>query len=201
MNRPYDHLALQLTAAACFALLATSSAHADIYRCVDSAGEITYGDSPCADAAMSANITELVGACTTSECEAQIERARASAEERLRAERAALGEMQDRRLRAEELDLQRRLQLQQDQLNSLETQLAAQRAADSGIYYPTYPLYPGIDYPGYARPGFGRDLRPGHRPCTGSFCAPRPDRTARSRAPYREPAVNVIAPGPFRRPR
>jgi hypothetical protein len=197
MHRPLDHLAVQLIGTACLAWLAAGPVHADIYRCVNAGGEVTYGDAPCPGEAMSSNITEAVGACTTAECEAQVERARASAEERLRAERAALSEMQERRLRAEELDLQRRLQMQQDQLNSLEGQLAAQRAADSGVYYPAYPLYPGVDYPGFGRLGFGRDLRPGPRPCNGSFC-PRFDRTPRARAPFQEPAVNVIAPGPFR---
>jgi hypothetical protein len=196
MHRPLDHLAAQLAGAACLALLAASAAHADIYRCVNFGGDVSYGDAPCPGEAMSSNITESVGACTTTECEAQVEGARASAEERLRAERAALNEMQDRRLRAEELDLQRRLQMQQGQLDALEGQLAAQRAADSGVYYPAYPLYPGADYFGGVRPGFGRHVKPGHRPCIGSFCAPRPDRTPRARAPFREPAVNVIAPGP-----
>jgi hypothetical protein len=149
---------------------------------------------------MSSNITESVGACTTAECQAQVERARASAEERLRAERAALSEMQERRMRAEELDLQRRVQMQQDQLNTLESQLAAERANNyGGVYYPSYPLYSGFGYPGFGQPGFDGDLRPKHRPCAGSFCGPRFDRTPRARAPFREPAVNVIAPGPSRR--
>jgi hypothetical protein len=123
-----------------------------------------------------------------------MERARASAEERLQAERAALNEMLEQRLRAEELDLQRRLQLQHlERLEILEQQLAAQRAADSGVYYPSYPWYPG-----YGEPGYGK---PGRRPCTGPGCGARPDRPGTRPPAPKEPSVNVIAPGPSRTPR
>jgi hypothetical protein len=197
MNPPPICLAVNFAGAACLALLMSGTVHADIYRCIDSGGDVTYSDSPCPGEAMSSNITESV-ACTTAECQAQAERARASAEERLRAERAALNEMQDRRMRAEELDLQRRLQMQQDQIDKL----TAERASDAGVYYPAYPLYPGVGYQDFGRPGFDGDLRPGHRPCAGSFCPPRPNRVGpRARVPFQEPAVNVIAPGPFRRSR
>lgn len=146
---------------------------------------------------MSANITDAVQACTTPECQAQLEQARASAEERLRAERAALSEMQDRRLRAEALDLQRRLQLQQDRLESLEAELSAQRAADSGIYFPAYPLHLGLTNPGFGRRD--RHWLQGKQPCVGAQCAPRPGGPGLQRRHQREPVTNVVAPGPFRK--
>jgi hypothetical protein len=194
MNQPHAYLVAARIAGAIGVAVLAAPAHADIFRCVDPAGEVSYSDMPCpAGHALSANITESVQACTTPECQAQMERARASAEERLRAERAALNDMQDRRLRTEELDLQRQLQLQQmDRLETLEAQLAAQRAADSGVYYPGYPLYPG----GFGDPGFGKA---GHRPCAGAACGSRPERRPGAhRKAFREPSVNVIAPGPRR---
>jgi hypothetical protein len=191
------HLATLRAACAAGLALVCAAAHADIYRCVAPDGEVSYRDSACtAGDAMSANITDLVQSCSTQECQDDLERARATAEERLRAERAALIEMQDRRLQAERQDLERRLQLQQlNHLQSLEAQLAAQRTADSGVYYPAYPLYPGsAAYPGYADPGFGH---PGFKPCKGALCAQKPG-THRNRV-RKEPAVSSIAPGPSRR--
>jgi hypothetical protein len=194
MHRPPVRLAvLRTLCAAGLAVLTIAAARADIYRCVDPAGAVTYGDTPCpSGAAMSSNITDAVS-CTTAECQAQLERARASAEERLRAERATLGEMQDRRLKAEELDLQRRLMMQHDRLEA-----QTQRTADGGgAYYPAYPLYSGVGYPGYGDGDwFGQK-----RNCRGSVCAPRLDHTGLSRGKQflREPMVDSIAPGPVRR--
>jgi hypothetical protein len=194
MDRPLARLAvLRTVCAAGLAVLTITAARADIYRCVDAAGDVTYGDVPCpSGGAMSSNITDAVS-CTTSECQAQLERARASAEERLRAERATLSEMQDRRLKAEELDLQRRQLMQHDRLEA-----QAQRTADGGgAYYPAYPLYSGVGYPGYGDGGWlGQN-----RPCRGSVCAPRLDHMGLSRGKHvlREPVVDTIAPGPVRR--
>lgn len=179
---------------------ALAPAHAAIFRCVDPAGDVSYRDSPCPDSAsMSANITDAVQACVTPECQAQLEQARASAEERLRAERAVLTEMQERRMRTEALDLQRRLQQQQERMQSLEAELHAQRTADSGVYFPGYPLFPGafdID-----RGRGDRYWLTGKRPCVGAQCTPRPGGAGVKRRHHREPVVNVIAPGPFRRHR
>ena len=79
MNQPPIYLAVNFAGAACLALLMSGTVHADIYRCIDSGGDVTYSDSACPGEAMSSNITESV-ACTTAECQAQAERARASAE-------------------------------------------------------------------------------------------------------------------------
>jgi hypothetical protein len=189
MHPPQIILAALRTCAGGIAFLACTTAGADIYRCIAPGGETSYRDSPCAaEDAMSANITELVQACSTQECQDDRERARASAEERLQAERAALNEMQDRRLRAEQHELERRMQLEQlDRLQSLETQLAMQRAADSGVYYPGYPLYPGAGYPGYGGAGY---YHPGIKPCKGVQCAQKPGlRNAHRRHFRKEPAV------------
>jgi hypothetical protein len=200
MTRSTAQFAALRTACALGVLLfGATAAHADIYRCVDPEGNVSYGDSPCAPGdAMSANITESVQACSTAECQTQMERARAAAEERLRAERAALTEMQDRRLKAEELDLQRKLQLQQlDRMQMLESQ----RAADGGGgYYPAYPLYGGVGYPGYGGGWLGSNWLTGQRPCRGAVCANLPNRPGL--APYvrrlKEPVVSSFVPGPHR---
>jgi hypothetical protein len=191
MHPPQIILAALRTSAGLVAFLACTTSGADIYRCIAPGGETSYRDSPCAaEDAMSANITELVQACSNQECQDDRERARASAVERLQAERAALSEMQDRRLRAEQHELERRLQLEQlDHLQSLEAQLAVQRAADSGVYYPSYPLYPGAGYPGYGGAGH---FHPGIKPCKGVLCAQKPGFPNAHRRPFRkEPAVRT----------
>jgi hypothetical protein len=188
------------------ALLAAGTAHAEIYRCVDPAGDTTYQDAPCGVRdAMAANITELVQACTTQECRAQLALAREQAEERLRADRAALSEMQERRVRGEELDLQRRQQAQQfERVRAYESQLAAAQAgAGGGTYYPGYPLYPGSGYPDYGRPGhrlpgYPPDYWLPQGPCVGAACTPSWLKPGVAPRPYREPVTSFTAAG--RRP-
>ena len=201
MNRFAARSALQLAGAACLALLAIGFARGDIYRCVDADGDVSYRDSPCGGAALSSNITESVGACTTAECEAQLASARAAAEDRLRAERATLSEMENRRLRSEEIDLQRRLQRQQGRAR--EARLASEQVATGGIWYPAYPLYPGADYPGYGRHGDPGYRLPG-RPCVGAVCRPgvNPPSDAKARRPpYREAPTSFTLPRPAPPPR
>jgi hypothetical protein len=212
MYRPSVALAIRILPAA--AILAAGAAHAEIYRCVDAGGDTTYQDAPCgAGHSMAANITELVQSCTTQECQAQLVRAREQAEERLRADRAALSEMQERRLHSEEIDLQRRQQSQQfERMRTYEAQLAAQQGADGGVYYPAYPLYPGAGYPGYGYPDYGR---PGHGrpgqdgggywlpgvPCVGAACpTPSPYRQAPYAHKRREPVTSFTAAGQRPRP-
>jgi hypothetical protein len=164
-----------------------AAAAADIYRCVSPEGSTTYSDSPCpGSAAQSANVTELIGACSTAECQARREQARAAAAARLQEEKAMVRQMQEHRLQAEALDLDRRVRL--ETLRQLSALDAAQRDVSSDVYYPTYPLY------GYGH-GFGRRFdRPG---CKGMQCGPVPDPRPsgrHSRSHRGEPSVSVINP-------
>jgi hypothetical protein len=177
---------IQLALACGLALPA--AAVADVYRCVSPEGSTTYTDSPCPDsAAKSANVTELIGACTSAECQARREQARAAATARLREEEAMVQQMQEHRLKAEALDLDRRVRLETlRQLSALDT---AQRDVSSDLYYPDYPVYPVYGY------GFGRRFdRPG---CKGMHCGTFPGRPPfgrHSRSHRGEPSVSVINP-------
>jgi hypothetical protein len=153
------------------ALALAAPAAADIYRCVSPAGDTSYSDSPCpGSAAISANVTELIGTCSTAECEVQREQARVAALARVEEEKALVQQMQEHRLKVEALDLDRRMQA--ETLQRLEALDAAQREMSSGVYYPAYPLSPGYGVgPGYGF-GHGHGLgfgfnRPG---CKGVHC-------------------------------
>jgi len=128
------------------ALALPCAAPADIYRCAGADGRTTYSDSPCPRTEASTNITERVQACTTPECEAQLERARAAAQARLAEEKAAVQQMQEQRRQAEAAELEQRIRL--EQLRRQAALDVAQQEAASGAYvpaypYPVYPLYPG----------------------------------------------------------
>ncbi len=175
----------QLTLACVLALPAAAAA--DVYRCVSPEGSTTYTDSPCPGSAKSANVTELIGACTSAECQARREQARAAAAARLQEEKAMVRQMQEQRLKAEALDLDRRVRL--ETLRQLSALDAAQRDVSSDLYYSDYPVYPAYGY------GFGRRFdRPG---CKGMHCGPFPGRPpfGRHPRPHRgEPSVSVINP-------
>jgi hypothetical protein len=110
---------------------------------------------------MSANVTELTGACTSAECQARREQARAAAASRLREEKAMVQQMQEHRLKAEALDLDRRVRL--EALRRLSALDAAQRDELRRITRPTRCI------PVTVRPGF----RPG---CKDAPVLPRPAR-------------------------
>ncbi|HEY7760048.1 MAG TPA: DUF4124 domain-containing protein [Burkholderiales bacterium] len=177
---------IQLALACGLALPA--AAEADIYRCVSPQGSTSYSDSPCpGSATMSANVTELIGACTSPECQARREQARATAAARLQEEKAMVRQMQEHRLKAEALDLDRRVQL--ETLRQLSALDSAQRDVSSDLYYPGYAVFPAYGY------GFGRGFdRPG---CKGMRCGrfPGPRPSGRHPRSYRgEPSVSVINP-------
>jgi hypothetical protein len=177
---------IQLALACGLALPAVAAA--DIYRCVSPDGSTTYSDSPCpGNAAMSSNVTELIGACNSAECEAQREQARAAAQARLQEEKAMVQQMQEHRLQVEALDLDRRVRL--EALRRLSALDSAQRDSSSGVYYPAYPAY--RLFPGY---GFGPGFQPG---CKGVHCGPFPPPRPPGRQPKAhrlEPPVSVINP-------
>jgi len=168
------------------------AATADIYRCVGVDGRTTYSDSACPRSATATNVTGQVQACTTPECEARREQARASAKARLAEDRLAARQMQEQRLKAEAADLDRRIKLE-----ALRRQTALDVAPQqdvSGIYapaypYPAYPLYPGYGQVGrWDRPGC-KDLvcGPGARPL------PYPPRA--ERMPNNRPTSLIDPPG------
>lgn len=171
----------RLTRLAMLASLALpAAATADIYRCVGADGRTTYSDSPCPRSAAATNVTGQVQACTTPECEAQREKARAAAQARLIEDKAAAQQMQEQRIKAEAADLERRIRVE-----ALRRQTAvdlAQQEAVSGVYAPAYP-YPAYPlYPGYGQ--VGRWDGPG---CKDLVCGPvarplpYPPRAARAR--------------------
>ena len=152
-------------------LLTPAAVWGEIYRCISPEGDTTYSDSRCPkSSAMSADVTEAVGACTTAACEAQHQRAWTAAQERLRADQAALAQMQEQRLKTEQLYMEQRFRSEQlRRMSSLEEQ---QQAALGGVYWPTYPLSPSSGY--WLRDGRGWD-RPGwDRPGCGPNCGVRP---------------------------
>jgi hypothetical protein len=168
-----------------------AAAAADIYRCVSPEGSTTYSDSPCpGSTARSANVTELVGACTSAECQARRQAAHAAAVARVQEEKALVRQMQEHRLQVEALDLDRRVRL--EELRQLSALDAAQREMSSGVYYPSYPLYSGYGYGYGSRRGFDR---PGCK--KGMHCGPFPGprHSGRHSRPLRgEPSVSVINP-------
>jgi hypothetical protein len=146
----------RLTRLAMLASLALpAAASADVYRCVGADGRTTYSDSPCPRSASATNVTGQLQACTTPECEAQREKARAAAQARLAEDKAAAQQMQEQRLKAEAADIERRIRL--EALRQQSAFDSAQQEAVSGVYAPAYP------YPAYSLdPGYGRPLYPGY---------------------------------------
>ena len=102
-------LAALLVAAS--ALLASSSAYADVFRCVDGAGRSVYIDRPCPSGSRAEDVITAAKVCGSADCLERGERKREEAQqERARVEReqmAALRAEQERRLRAQE-EAQRR---------------------------------------------------------------------------------------------
>ncbi len=179
-----DRLILRLAMGAVGFAAPAAAVHADIYRCIAGDGQVMYSDSPCPQgAAMASNITEAVQACTTPECAAQQERARAAAEERLRNERAMLNEMQERRLRSEALDLDMRVRRQE--LLRLQSMDATGARGDTSTYFPSVPL----PYNGFAYDWYGTQGLPWWRNCRTFDCTglrPLPSDVAGLR-PFRFP--------------
>jgi hypothetical protein len=176
------------------ALALPAAAAADIYRCVSPDGGTSYSDSPCpGSAAISSNVTELIGTCSTAECEAQREQARLAALARVQEEKALVQQMQEHRLQVEALDLDRRVRL--ETLQRLEAPDFAQREMDSGVYYPAYPLFPGYGM------GFGSGFGPGHgfgpgfnRPgCKGVHCGTFPGARPIGRHPRSRPFERPVS--------
>ena len=152
-------------------LLTPASVLGEIYRCISPEGATTYSDSRCPkSSAMSADITEAVGACTSAACEAQHQRAWTAAQERLRADQAALAQMQEQRLKTEQLYMEQRFRT--EQLRRMSTLEEQQQAALGGIYWPTSPLLTSSGF--WLRDGPSWDRRGGDRPGCGPKCGVRP---------------------------
>ena len=124
---------------------------ADIFRCQAPDGKTLYSDTACPHGAVrSSNITNAVGACSTSECMTQREQAAGYARERLRSEQEWLAILTEKRLRAELDAATERARL--DELawrQSFASRLAVgvDETANAGgypFYYPFYPAYPVV---------------------------------------------------------
>jgi hypothetical protein len=129
-----------LTFAALAAL--STTAHADVFRCVGADGKTLYSDSPCPQSAVQkSNITDAVGACNTAQCESKHQQTVNDALERLRAEKTELADMTQKRLERERVSLE-------EQRLAIESQMAASAdqaamAAGNSVYYPAYPTAAG----------------------------------------------------------
>lgn len=142
---------MQITSArlSMFAILLTlpfGCAWADIYRCHGMDGKTLYSDSPCPhEAVQKSNITSMVGACTTQECEGKRQQEAIDARERLRADKEELAERTSKR-KQEDLEYEReRARLEELRWRqSVEARLAATAddAANAVAYSPYYPAYP-----------------------------------------------------------
>ena len=120
---------------------------ADIFRCQAANGKTLYSDAACPHGAVrSANITNAVGACGTTECVAQREQAAGYARARLRSEQEVLANLTEMRLRAELDAATERARLEGlIARQSLAARLAADETAGGtgyAVYYPYYPVYP-----------------------------------------------------------
>jgi len=122
---------------------------ADIFRCQASDGKTLYSDAACPHGAVrSANITNSVGACSTTECIAQREQAAGYARARLRSEQEVLANLTETRLRAELDAATERARLEGlIARQSLTARLATDETASGTgypVYYPYYPVYPTV---------------------------------------------------------
>ena len=149
MTRAASRLALLFA----FAALARL-AQADIFRCTGPDGHTLYSDSACpSDSLRQSNITANLGECSTVECEAAREQQADEARARLRADKAQLEVLTERR-RAQAIEDERE-RAQAEALRWREAMdqrlaiLAQEADATAG-----YPLYGG--YPVYVVP----------KPCT-----------------------------------
>lgn len=159
-----------------------SLAHGDVFRCVDTAGKISYSDSPCAsDAKSASNITEEVGACTTAQCEEQRRLQSDEARQRVQAEKQELNDALKRRRKSDADYDRERARLEEERYRrAVEERLAAMadQAAlgANGWYYSEYPGY----YPGYPIVT---------RPCLA--CKPHPTPLPGKDKKTKEPSVRL----------
>jgi hypothetical protein len=149
------------------ALSAASLAHADIYRCVDAQGNTSYSDSPCPRNAKSGtNVTEDVGACTTTQCEEQQRRQAKAARQRLRAEKEELNDLIAKHRQSDaEYERDRARAAEEQYRRSIEERLGAmadEAAQGANSIYYDYPGYPA--YPIVTRPCFVCKPHPGKPP-------------------------------------
>jgi len=142
------------------ALLASSGADAEVFRCVDRAGKSVYTDRPCPSGSRAEDVITSAKVCGSADClerqERKQERAR---QERVRLEREQMDALiaeQERRRRAEE------------EARRLEAELRARVAAAA-------PVQPVVE-PDYLVYVSGLL-------CTGPRCFPRPDKPPQQERP------------------
>jgi len=166
MTRPASRVALLCA----FAAL-VPAAQADIFRCTGPDGHTLYSDAACpSDSLHHSNITADIVECSTAECEAARAQQADEARERLRAERAELEILAERR-RAQAIEAERE-QARAEELRwrqSMEERLAIlAQEADATAGYPLYGAYPVYVFP---------------RPCTQRCLQP-----SQARRPHPDPA-------------
>ena len=148
-----------LLVAAC-ALLASSGAYADIFRCVDRTGKSVYTDRPCPGGSRAEDVITAAKVCGSADC---LER-REQKQERARQERARFEREQIDALIAEQ-EHRRRVE---EEARRLEAELHARVPAAA-------PVQPEIES-GYLVYVSGLL-------CTGPRCFPRPDKPPQQEHP------------------
>jgi len=142
------------------ALLASSGADAEVFRCVDRAGKSVYTDRPCPSGSRAEDVVTAAKVCGSVDCLERRERK----QERARQERARLEREQIDALVAE----QERRRRAEEEARRLEAELRARVAAAA-------PVQPVVE-PDYLVYVSGLL-------CTGPRCFPRPDKPPQQEHP------------------
>ena len=132
-------------------LLVHHTAHADIFRCVDAAGNALFTDLLCPSGTRTTDVTTAVQVCGSADCERRLERDYQEAQERRRREQEQLAILKEERRRREEEDA--RLEALQSREAVAPEPVAPVESVDPG-----YPIIVGVPWWN----------------CVGVRCFPRP---------------------------
>src|SRR5215831_14491854 len=173
--------------------LAHHTVHADVYRCVGTAGNTLLTDQPCPPGMRTAHVTTAVEVCGSVGCERRLEREYQEAQERRRAEQErALVMAEEERRRIAEEEQRRIAEEEQRRIAEENARLEALRAREAVVPEPAvpgeplgetgYPVSPGYPIsPGYSI-SQGYSISPGYPilpeypipivvvPCVGANC-------------------------------
>src|SRR5215475_4316228 len=159
--------------------LAHHAAHADIYRCVGTAGNTLLTDRPCPPGMRAAHVTTAVEVCGSVGCERRLEREYQEAQERRRAEQErALAMAEEERRRIAEEEQRRIAEEEQRRIDEENARLEALRAREAVVPEPAVPGEPlgeTVYPPGYPVPP-EYPIAPGYPipivvvPCVGANC-------------------------------
>ena len=133
--------------------LAHHTAHADIYRCVGTAGNTLLTDQPCPPGMRTAHVTTAVEVCGSVGCERRLEREYQEAQERRRAEQErALAMAEEERRRIAEEEQRRMAEEEQRRIAEENARIEALRAREAIVPEPAIPAEPfgeTVYLPGY----------------------------------------------------